>query len=183
MLEDKEALRRHYRAVRRGLSVNIPTHHFFDSDISAAPSEIIAGYFPVAGEASPLNILSEAAQKGHQTALPVINGDQKILQFFLWGDGQALSNNYLNIPEPVHKMSISPDIIIVPLLAFDKHGTRLGQGGGYYDATIAHLRREKYIKVIGLAFDEQEAENALPRETHDQALDWIITPSRVIAFK
>ena len=90
------------------------------------------------------------------------------------------------IREPVinaKTMYSDPTIIIVPLLAFDTEGNRLGYGGGYYDATLEYLRQKSPVIAIGIAFQEQLFEEGLPSEAHDQPLDLVITPERSYRFK
>jgi 5-formyltetrahydrofolate cyclo-ligase len=81
------------------------------------------------------------------------------------------------IAEPkADKPQVEPDVVLVPLLAFDRRGWRLGYGGGFYDRTLAGLRRRKPIVAVGLAYDGQEVD-AVPRLEYDQRLDWVLTPS------
>jgi 5-formyltetrahydrofolate cyclo-ligase len=81
------------------------------------------------------------------------------------------------IAEPMaDKPEVEPDVLLVPLLAFDKHGHRLGYGGGFYDRTLMKLRVKKPVVAVGLAYDELEVD-AVPHESYDQRLDWVLTPS------
>jgi 5-formyltetrahydrofolate cyclo-ligase len=116
--------------------------------------------------------------------LPVIHADSKILSFHAWNKNTELRNNKFEILEPIDKVEIIPDILIVPLLAFDQKGTRLGMGGGYYDATVLDLKSKGHkLITVGYAYTEQAVLLALPREDHDQSLDFVITPQRVFDFR
>jgi len=77
---------------------------------------------------------------------------------------------------------ITPEILIVPLLAFDRKGNRLGYGGGYYDATLEHLRKDGNVIAAGFAYSQQAVLFNLPSEAHDQKLDWVITPQKIYDF-
>ena len=92
---------------------------------------------------------------------------------------KLLKENF-NIYVPQSKKESNPDLIIVPMVAFDKSKKRLGYGGGYYDRTIEKFKKNKAILTVGIAFDEQETES-IPTDKYDQNLNMIITPSRIIA--
>ena len=79
--------------------------------------------------------------------------------------------------------ALLPDILLIPFLSFDRYGYRLGQGGGYYDATLAHLREEKDILAIGMGYAQQAVLFKLPAEDHDQKMDMVITPQNVHDFR
>jgi 5-formyltetrahydrofolate cyclo-ligase len=99
------------------------------------------------------------------------------LVFRAWVPGDAMDKGVWGIPEPKpDKPVLEPDILLVPLLAFDVDGCRLGYGGGFYDRTLARLRAIKPVVAIGLAYDEQRV-NAVPHLDYDQRLDWVLTPS------
>ena len=184
---DKDTLRREMRALRKGLSLSGAAQtrlvELFFAHIPLSSGMVIAGYWPMGGECDARVILHEAQRRGYSCALPVIEAGQRVLSFALYQDGDALVEGALSIAEPVSKDMIVPDIVIVPLLAFDAAGQRLGQGGGYYDATLAHLRALKPICAVGLAYAQQECKDApLVVEAHDQPLDWIITPQQAKQF-
>jgi 5-formyltetrahydrofolate cyclo-ligase len=113
-------------------------------------------------------------------ALPAIR-DSLILAFRAYTPGEPLVPVRFQLHEPPETASaVIPQILLVPLLAFDRTGARLGYGGGYYDATLRHLRASgRNVVAVGAAFDEQEMP-ALPFEPHDERLDYILTPSRLI---
>ncbi|QGR02985.1 5-formyltetrahydrofolate cyclo-ligase [Ehrlichia ruminantium] len=130
------------------------------NNVTIKKSHIISGYMPIDGEIDVLPLMHYLLQKGNIVAIPIINQDSKILSFHQW--------NTTN--------SVTPNIIIVPLVAFDKKLNRLGFGGGYYDSTIAQLK--PHCQTIGIAYDIQLCDK-VPTEPHDQVLDMIITESTV----
>ena len=114
---------------------------------------------------------------GVPLALPVVVGKGRPLVFRAWKPGDAMDKGVWDIPQPKPEQpEVEPDILLVPLLAFDAHGRRLGYGGGFYDRTLAGLRARKRITAVGLAYDEQRVD-AVPHLDYDQRLDWVLTPS------
>jgi len=135
---------------------------------------IVAIYYPCNNEVDIL------ALKCEQICLPVIDGTSKILKFRAWRQGEDLKISKYKIPQPLQTAEqLSPDIIIVPIVAFDKNLHRIGYGGGYYDATLQDLRKHKNILTIGVGFDFQETPK-IQGEEHDQKLDVIITQSAIL---
>lgn len=143
----------------------------------ALPPDIVVGaYYPVRDELDCRVLLTRLIADGYRVALPAI-GTNRILHFHLWSPDEALETGPFGIPQPTAEApEADPDVLLLPLLAFDANGRRLGYGGGHYDATLARLRQSRPRTVIGLAFDEQEMDS-LPLEPHDQPLDWVLTPS------
>jgi 5-formyltetrahydrofolate cyclo-ligase len=114
---------------------------------------------------------------GVPLALPVVEGKGKPLIFRAWTPGDAMDKGVWGIPQPKpERPAIEPDILLVPLLAFDAQGRRLGYGGGFYDRTLASLRARKRIVAVGLGYDEQRIDE-VPHLDYDQQLDWMLTPS------
>ncbi len=116
-------------------------------------------------------------------ALPVVVGRQKPLKFFLWRLGENLIDGPFGTkePEPV-SLEVVPSILIVPLLAFDAHGFRLGYGGGFYDRTLRMLRRRiQACTAIGFAFSGQEVQE-IPVTATDEPLDWVVSETYAKAF-
>lgn len=158
----------------------------FFSAIKPQPHQIIAGYFPTPREFDALHILEHALSQNFTCALPVIEKDTRILKFIQWDKSAKMTPNIHGIQEPQEDethTTLAPDIIIVPLLAFDRKGTRLGQGGGYYDATLAHYRAKKDLTAVGMAYSQQAVLFKLPQEEHDEQLDWVITPKEAHYFR
>lgn len=140
----------------------------------------IAGYFPIRNEVDVLPLL-EVLHDHHKTcALPIIQERSKCLRFRQWSHEIPLVTGAYGIQEPPTTMpEIIPEVILVPLLAFDSQGHRLGYGGGYYDATLAALRAENpRLLAIGCAYSWQQVKR-LPAEPQDQPLDWIVTEKSV----
>ena len=138
----------------------------------------IGGYFPVNYEVDDLEILKKFAKKKYQISLPVIKKKFE-MDFYKWSFNDPLKVNQYGIPEPNSKNIIYPDIILVPLVAFDKNLNRLGYGGGYYDRIIKKLSRKKKILKIGLALSVQKINN-VPVTKYDKKLDYIVTDKYIL---
>ena len=138
----------------------------------------LAGYMPIRTEISPLAAMAEAAAHG-MVGVPVIQGEGLPLEFSRWEPEAPLRDGPFGAKVPVQDNYIEPEILIVPLVAFDVQGGRLGYGGGFYDRTVERLRGRRATLAIGFAFDAQEADE-LPLEPTDQPLDMIVTESRIL---
>ena len=138
----------------------------------------IGGYFPVNYEVDDLEILKEFAKKNYQISLPVIKKNFN-MDFYKWSFDDPLTINQYGIPEPNSKKLIYPDVILVPLVAFDDNLNRLGYGGGYYDRVIKKLSKKKKILKIGLAFSIQKINN-VPVTKYDKKLDYIVTDKYIL---
>ena len=138
----------------------------------------IGGYFPVNYEVDDLEILKEFAKKNYQISLPVIKKNFN-MDFYKWSFDDPLKINQYGIPEPNSKKLIYPDVILVPLVAFDNNLNRLGYGGGYYDRVIKKLSGKKKILKIGLAFSVQKINN-VPVTKYDKKLDYIVTDKYIL---
>jgi 5-formyltetrahydrofolate cyclo-ligase len=144
------------------------------------PSSIIAGYRPVRGEVDVTPALLRLRAQGYGVALPVIPEDGNILHFRLWQPDLPLTPQRYGIPAPAAGEDATPDLLLVPLLAFDEKGHRLGYGKGYYDATLSSLRlRRSDLLFIGCAFGFQKLAS-VPVEPHDARLDMIVTEKDAI---
>lgn len=138
---------------------------------------IVSGYHPLAEELDPLPLMQRLADGGIATALPAHPPGAPDLSFHLWRPGEPLvRGDYGVMMPPLNARRVEPDVLLVPLLAFDAAGNRLGYGAGYFDRAIARLRALKLVTVIGIGFDEQEVAD-VPHEPWDQPLDWLLTPS------
>ena len=138
----------------------------------------IGGYFPVNYEVDDLDILKEFDKKNYQISLPVIKKNFE-MDFYIWSFNNPLKINKYGIPEPEKIKSTYPDVILVPLVAFDKKLNRLGYGGGYYDRLIQKLSEKKKILKIGLALSFQKIDN-VPINKYDKKLDYIVTDKYII---
>ncbi len=138
---------------------------------------VVSAYYPMAGEIWPLRLMAALKSNGHALALPVMQGKTDPLLFRAWAPGDELIAGVWGIRQPAPSQpAVLPDILLVPLLAFDTRGYRLGYGGGYFDRTLHDLRKRKPILAVGLGLDELEVD-AVPHLDYDERLDWILTPS------
>ncbi len=136
---------------------------------------IVAGYMPMRNEADPLPLMRALATRGAQLALPAVVARDAPLIFRAWRDGDALIAGPFGTRHPVETVPQSvPDLVLVPLAAFDRRGHRIGYGGGYYDRTLAVLRAQKPLVAAGVAFAVQEVET-VPASHHDAVLDVVLT--------
>jgi 5-formyltetrahydrofolate cyclo-ligase len=182
---EKAELRCRGRMIRNAIT---PQRRDADADrvariglpVTCGAMSVVAGYYPTSKEFDCLPLLDRLAGEGWTMALPVIVGDAPLL-FRRWAPGAPLTRGTRGMMEPASGDIVHPDVLLIPLLAFDAHGSRLGLGGGHYDRTLEALRRERLVTAIGLAFDAQEVAQ-LPVCPHDQRLDFILTPSGARRF-
>jgi 5-formyltetrahydrofolate cyclo-ligase len=141
---------------------------------------IIAGYSPIRSECDPVPLMRGLAAKGAQLALPVVGAKDKPLSFSEWRQGEQLMAGPFGILQPrPDALGLEPDIILVPLVAFDRTCRRIGYGAGYYDRTLAELRKRRPVITVGIAFATQEVA-AIPAEEHDERLDLVLTEREII---
>ena len=140
--------------------------------------KIIGGYYPVNFEIDDLALLRKFENDKFTISLPVIKKNFQ-MEFYKWSFFDPLKVNKYGIPEPETKNIVYPDILLIPLVAFDKNLNRLGYGGGYYDRLIKKLSKKKNIIKIGLAFSVQEIDK-VPINMYDQKLDYIVTNKYII---
>jgi 5-formyltetrahydrofolate cyclo-ligase len=142
-----------------------------------APPAIVSAFAAMPDELDVWPLLQRLHAAGVPLALPVVVGKGRPLLFRAWTPGDAMDKGVWDIPQPKpDRPVVEPDIVLVPLMAFDAQGRRLGYGGGFYDRTLARLRALKPIAAVGLAYDEQRID-AVPHSDYDQKLDWVLTPS------
>ena len=137
----------------------------------------IGAYFPINYEIDCLEILKQLEKSGHKISLPITKKGNK-MDFFEWSFKEPLLIGKIGIPEPYSKKKVYPDILLVPLVAFNKYKFRLGYGGGYYDRYIQKIKKIKKILTIGVAFSFQEVRK-LPINEHDKKLDYIFTENYI----
>ena len=142
-------------------------------------NQSIAGYYAIKNELDITDSLKFLINNNFEISLPQIIKKNHSLVFKVWKKNTKLLKENFNIYVPQSKKESNPDLIIVPMVAFDKSKNRLGYGGGYYDRTIGKFKQNKAIFTIGIAFDEQETDS-IPTDRYDQNLNMIVTPSRVI---
>ena len=151
--------------------------------IQIAQGAVVAGYSPIRNEIDPFPLMRTLAAQGARLALPAVMARGKALAFRAWSPDDRLTLGPLGILEPSPAAAeIIPDIVLLPLAAFDRAGHRIGYGAGHYDFTLAHLRRMKPVAAIGLAFGLQEIK-VVPALSHDVALDYVLTETKVFDFR
>lgn len=185
--EDKQRLRQQARARRAeanaslGKAAGNAVMAQFEKSIVVPPRAVVAGYWPMRNEMDVVPLLQSLQKRGHRIVLPVLEGDAP-LSFRLWKPGATMQPGPAGTSHPpVTAGTATPTVMLVPLLAFDSKGQRLGNGGGHYDRTIEQLRAAGQLLVVGLAFSSQRVDS-LPTEAHDQRLDWAITERDATKF-
>ena len=138
----------------------------------------VGGYFPVNFEVDDLELLKKFEKNYFKISLPVIKKNFN-MNFYKWTFFQPLTINRYGIPEPEKKNLVYPDILLVPLIAFDNKMNRLGYGGGYYDRLIERLSKKKKIIKIGLALSVQKTDT-IPTNKYDQKLDYVVTNKYIL---
>jgi 5-formyltetrahydrofolate cyclo-ligase len=151
--------------------------------LAIRPGMIVSGFMPLKSEINPLPLMRKLAEAGASLALPVVAGRGKPLSMRSWQWGEPLVPGVWGIREPgLGAPEVQPDILLVPLLAFDRSGHRIGYGAGYYDLTITQLRAQKPIAAVGIAFAAQEIKT-VPRTAFDARLDLVLTENETIDFR
>jgi len=151
--------------------------------LAVAPGTIVSGFMPLKSEINPLPLMQKLAEAGAQLALPVVAGRGKPLFMRAWRWGEPLIEGVWGIREPKPEAAeLEPDILLVPLLAFDRAGHRIGYGAGYYDLTMTGLRARKAIAAVGIAFADQEIP-VVPATPRDARLDLVLTEREVIDLR
>ena len=140
--------------------------------------KIIGGYYPVNFEVDDLELLKKFEKNKFEISLPVIKKRFQ-MNFYKWSFSDPLKINKYGIPEPESRNIVYPDVILVPLVAFDKNMNRLGYGGGYYDRLISKLSKKKKIMKIGLALSVQRVDK-VPINIYDKKLDYIVTNKYIV---
>ena len=177
---EKQALRRKAREKRRALADPDFALRLAEcaEDLGLAPGTIVGAYHAHKGEADPAELLARLVELGMCIALPRITARDTALDFHIVPAGEILMPGSYGIPEPLaHWPRVVPGVLLVPLLAFDARGHRLGYGGGYYDRTLAALN----VPAFGIAHAGQEVPS-LPAEAHDRTLDGILTEDGLRLF-
>ncbi len=148
--------------------------------VALLPGMVVSGFSPMRSEINPVPLMRRLADQGAPLALPVVQGRGTPLAFRAWTFGDRLVPGVWGIREPAAgAAAVEPDLLLVPLAAFDRRGFRLGYGGGYYDRTLAALRRVKAIVAVGLAFAAQEIAR-VPDMPYDARLDFVLTEREAI---
>jgi 5-formyltetrahydrofolate cyclo-ligase len=141
---------------------------------------VVSAFHPIRGEPDTLALIRALGDAGFATALPVVTGRGTQLIFRLWRIGEPTAPGGMGIPEPLDRApAAEPDLLFVPLAAFDRRGHRIGYGAGHYDRTLDKLRAAKPIHAVGVAYGVCEVA-AVPYEAHDETLDVIVTEQETI---
>ncbi|WP_374332411.1 5-formyltetrahydrofolate cyclo-ligase [Aestuariivirga sp.] len=142
---------------------------------------IVSGFIPYKSEITTVPMLNRLRRHGWQTCLPIVVAPEQPLIFRAWVPGDPLVPGVWDIPIPVDTSpEVLPDVLLVPMLAFDRRGFRLGYGGGFYDRTLEKLRRQKKVVAIGVAYQAQLVDE-VPIGIHDAPLDWVMTEQETFA--
>jgi 5-formyltetrahydrofolate cyclo-ligase len=161
----------------KNLKINLEKFiSFFKTNIQNAKK--IGGYYPSNYEIDDLEILDVLDKKNFKISLPIVKKNNQ-MNFYSWSKKDPLKVNKFGIPEPVSSKILYPDILLVPLVGYDKNLNRLGYGGGFYDRYIEKIDKIKKVTKIGLAFSYQKIKS-VPIDQHDKKLDFIITEKEII---
>ncbi len=155
---------------------------FIDKFIADNKNDVISLYYSKDRELDTHVIIDHLIDHNIKVALPIVEKNTKVMKFALYTHNTEMTEWAHGILQPVindQTNFVVPDIITVPMLAFDRRGYRLGYGGGFYDATLEHYRKEKDVLAVGLAYAKQACLFNLPTEEHDIKMDWIITEQSV----
>ncbi len=185
----KNALREYAGARRRlahrlsGPGAGVRAADHFLANVPVAPGAIVSGYWPIRDEFDVMPVLRRLAAAGYRCALPYVDKKRHVLVFREWRPGTVMIEGPFRIPEPTEAAAeLTPTILLVPLLAYDSEGFRLGYGGGYYDGALAQLRAGgRPVLAVGMAFSEQLVER-VPHGDRDEQLEWIVTERGAMLF-
>lgn len=187
LVQQKEALRDKARALRakvpqadRAEAARFAAAHFFGA-VAPQPGQIVACYWPIRDEIDSRPMIAELMDSRQPLCLPVVLGEDVPLEMRLWELGTALyPSGFGSLAPSETAPKVEPDILVIPLLGFDKAGTRLGYGRGYYDRTLAEMSKKPL--VVGMAFAIQQLD-FIPRGDHDVPLDIVVTEDGAMAFE
>ncbi|MEO1563393.1 MAG: 5-formyltetrahydrofolate cyclo-ligase [Pseudomonadota bacterium] len=178
LADEKSRLRKQGFAARKiangdGLDAQANAHLI--KTVAAIPDvKSIAGYMPIRTEVSPLEAMSAWHGQGYEVSVPVIIAESTPLKWAVWTPEGAMEEGAFGARIPKNAAFTTPDLLVCPLVAFDARGGRLGYGGGFYDRSLAELRRQKTTYAVGFAYSAQELPN-VPQEQTDLPLDCVVT--------
>ena len=179
---DKKTLRTKYLSLRNLVKKRSEKEKKINNllkSLSFSSKDKVSGYFPVRGEVDILPFIEFLSKNKNLVCMPLIKKANHHLLFKSWKNGQEMFKDKFNILTPINGKFSRPNIMLIPLLAFDKKKNRLGYGGGFYDRTISHLEKFNSVQTIGVAFNEQEIEK-VPTKKFDRRLNKIVTPKGII---
>ena len=174
--------KRHAAAGAAGAAAAKMAANYFLAAPRFGPPETsaISGYWPIADELDVRPLLERLDREGRTLALPVVVAKGEPLIFRRWRPGMALDDGGFGTRHPGPEVpELTPEILLVPLLAFDGRGHRLGWGGGFYDRTLARLRARGPVVAVGVAFHGQQMDY-IPDTAGDEPVDWVITEEDVL---
>jgi len=175
-----EGIRQKAHAQRAEIAASSLSERYLVAVGDRLSGSVVSLYWPMRTEIDVRPLMADLSANRVQIALPVIDGRDSPLRFRAWFPGDELVATQFGVMEPSNSAPELPlDIVTVPLLGFDLHGNRLGYGGGYYDRTLAHLRRQREVVAIGVAYDDQEL-TSVPVDADDERLDMVVTDRRTI---
>lgn len=184
----KQEARRSARALRAAAARNSPKAGAnlvgrLGKAVDLSVGAVVSAFWPLPGEIDTRPLMTALHDRGCRVALPVMRGPGLPLDFRVWQPGDELVPAAFDTREPsTDKPVLTPSVLLVPLLAFDREGYRLGYGGGFYDRTLADLRESGAVLAIGLAYAGQEMAR-VPHDDKDQPLDWIVTEDEAIRIE
>ena len=181
-IHDRKQALREYALARRGAArraagpgAGVRAANHYLAAVPTPAGAVVSGYWGIRDEIDAMPLLTRLVGAGFVCCLPAVVGKDVPLQFRVWTPGAALSRGPFRIPEPPESAATAtPTHLLVPLLAYDRDGYRLGYGGGYYDRSLRALRTLRPVVAVGLAYTGQLVTD-LPRTKHDEPLDWIVT--------
>lgn len=155
----------------------------FPAELLTRPGLAISGYSAIQSEIDPAALMEKLKSRGTQLCLPVMVGNDTPLEFRAWSPGDELNFGRFDVEEPLPTAApMVPEIVLVPLLAFDKKGRRLGYGGGYYDRTLKAMRAANpHLCAVGIGYAAQQI-SKVPTDSNDQGLDWVLTETGAISI-
>ncbi len=187
-VSDKAALRQSALARRDAMSASarasaVETVTMRPFPVAVQQGDIVSGFSPIRTEFNPVPLMRKLSDAGAALALPVVAGRGLALIMRAWKFGDEMASGVWGIREPKPESpEVFPDILLVPLAAFDRAGHRIGYGAGHYDRTIARLREMKRVTAIGVCFAVQEIDH-VPATAFDQRLDLVLTENETIDFR
>jgi 5-formyltetrahydrofolate cyclo-ligase len=154
----------------------------FQRELPFEMPAVVSGFWPIKDEIDIRPLMIELHNVGCQLTLPVVQGRGKPLLFRAWRPGDPLERGVFGTLQPgPARATLEPDALIVPMLACDEDGWRLGYGGGFYDRTLSGLRERRQVTAVGVGFNAQLVDD-VPHGPDDQRLDWLLTDKRACAF-
>lgn len=176
----RDSAERRRTAVQASPDAGLAVRDRFLAALRPAAGAAVSAYWPLEDEFDPRPLFTELHRRGHPIGLPVILGKGQPLTFRRWAPDVALVRGPFRVmTPPAEAPEVIPQLLLVPLLAFDRAGYRLGYGGGFYDRTIARLRAAGDVLAVGVALAAQEV-GAVPRDDTDEPLDWVVTDREAI---